>query len=339
MKTRLWISFTLLAVVFAAMSCKESGKGKSMLPAVSGATNEILVITNPALWKGAVGDSVRRYFGQPQLGLPQEEPLFDLLSLPPASFDKNVKSHRNVLMISISNQVDSASVVFQESPWARSQKLFKISAPDQEEFFRIFDAYKEQIINVFLKAERDRLVNVYKKTPDAKIFNTFKNKYHLLLYSPGGYTINKDTNDFVWISAETRVDSKGVIFFQEAYESESQLNVQVILDRTNEELKKYIPGPLPATWMALDLEVPYSVANYNYQGKYYAIQIRGLWTVVNDFMAGPYVLNVVLDTDNNRIIYMMGYVYAPDGKKRNMLRQVESILYSMQLDINDQPSK
>ena len=46
---------------------------------------------------------------------------------------------------------------------------------------------------------------------------------------------------------------------------------------------------------------------------HYALLIRGLWTAENDFMGGPFVLNVVLDEKNSRIIYMMGYVYAPDG--------------------------
>ena len=57
----------------------------------------------------------------------------------------------------------------------------------------------------------------------------FKNKYDLLLYCPGGYYINKDTSNFVWISSETRVDSKGIIFFEEKYEHESQMDYQIIL--------------------------------------------------------------------------------------------------------------
>ena len=40
------------------------------------------------------------------------------------------------------------------------------------------------------------------------------------------------------------------------------------------------------------------------------------------------MLNVVLDKKNDRVVYMMGYVYAPDDKKRNMMRQVEAILFS-----------
>ena len=78
-----------------------------------------------------------------------------------------------------------------------------------------------------------------------------------------------------------------------------------------------------------------TAAQYEYDGKHYAMLIKGLWTVENDFMAGPFVLNVVLDQKSNRVIYMMGYVYAPDEEKRNKLRQVESIIFSMKLDYQE----
>lgn len=339
MRRFVFITFFALASFMTLFSCKEGNGRKNMLSAVSGSTNELMVIIPKALWEGQVGDTIKQFFGQDQLGLPQSEPVFDLISLPPAHFEKNVRLHRNVLLVSINSKADSASLVYFDSPWARSQRLFKIIAPNAEEFYKIFDANKEKMMNVYLNAERDRLLEVYKKTPNEKVFNMFKDKYHVLLYCPGGYNINKDTNNFVWVSSETRVDSKGFMFFEEPYTHESQLNYQVILERVNEELEKYIPGPRDSTWMSLDMVTPMTAATYHYQGVYYAVLVKGLWTVVNDFMGGPFVLNVVLDEKNNRVIYMIGYVYAPDGKKRNMLRQVESILFSLQPDIPEEGKK
>lgn len=339
MKMRIILSLLAFAVILSLTSCKDGDSRKSMLPPVSGSTNELMVILPKNQWQGPVGDTIKHFFGQEQVGLPQPEPIFDLINLPPANFEKNVKSHRNVLLVYISPKVDTATIAFFESPWAKSQKLFKISAPNPEAFYKIFDANKEKMMGVYLKAERDRLINVYKKSADQKIFDLFKNKYDMLLYCPGGYVINKDTNDFVWISSETRVDSKGIIFFQKPYESQSQLNYQIILDQVNEELKKYIPGPRDSTWMALDMVTPMTAATYNYEGAHYAVLIKGLWTVENDWMGGPFVLNVVLDEKNNRVIYMMGYIYAPESDKRNMMRQVETILYTMQIDYPEEEKK
>lgn len=321
------------------ISCKEGGGRKAALQAVTGSVNEILVITPKVRWDGPIGDSIRAYFGQPQMGLPQGEPVFDLISLPMSNFDKTVKAHRNVLIVSLKSSVDTASITYSDSPWARSQKVFRIVAPTEEAFYKVFDANKEKIMRVFLAAERDRLIDIYKSTPNTKVFDTLRNEYDILLYCPGGYNINKDTADFVWASYETRVDSRGFIFFEEPYESVSQLEYQVILDEVNEKLKQFIPGPLDSTWMALDMVTPMTAANYQYAGKHYAWLIKGLWQVENDYMGGPFVLNVVLDQKNNRVLYMMGYVYAPDGKKRNLLRQVESIVYSMNIDLPEEEEK
>lgn len=321
------------------ISCKEGGGRKAALQAVTGSVNEILVITPKVRWDGPIGDSIRAYFGQPQMGLPQGEPVFDLISLPMSNFDKTVKAHRNVLIVSLKSSVDTASITYSDSPWARSQKVFRIVAPTEEAFYKVFDANKEKIMRVFLAAERDRLIDIYKSSPNTKVFDTFRDEYDMLLYCPGGYNINKDTADFVWASYETRVDSRGFIFFEEPYESVSQLEYQIILDEVNEKLKQFIPGPLDSTWMALDMVTPMTAANYQYAGKHYAWLIKGLWQVENDYMGGPFVLNVVLDQKNNRVLYMMGYVYAPDGKKRNLLRQVESIVYSMNIDLPEEEEK
>lgn len=340
MKARFLLNLILLASVVSVVSCKEGKKeGRNLLPAVSGATNEILVVMNKALWDGAMGDSIKSYFGQPQLGLPQSEPMFDVINLPLANFEKNVKSHRNVLIVEVSPKVDSSALLFKDSPWARTQKLFRLTATSDSAFYRLFEANKAKIMSVFAQAERDRLIEVYKKTSDSKIFNLFKNKYKMLMYCPGGYIVNKDTNNFVWISAETVVDSKGIIFFQEPYEHQSQLDYQMIMYRMNDMLKLYVPGPRTGSYMALDMKTPVTAATYNYQGAYYAVMIRGLWRVENDFMGGPYVINTILDEEHNRVIYMMAYVYAPEGKKRNMLRQVENILYTVDIDYEKEANK
>lgn len=324
-----FVSSVLMGVLMFS-ACKDMSGGK--LQSVTGTANELLVVMPKNLWEGDMGDTIRQFFGQEMAGLPQKEPIFDIINLPSSNFEKNARAHRSILIVSIKKDVDSASLHYYDSPWARTQKIFKITAPDTRAFYQIFDANKTKMMGVYLKGERDRLIDVYKKTADDKIFQKFKDEYDMLVYFPGGYVINKDTNNFIWISSETYRNSRGVIFFEEPYTSQSQLDYHVILDRMNEELKKYIPASVDSSWMALDLNVPMTAAHYEYDGKHYAMMIKGLWTAENDFMAGPFILNVVLDQKNNRVIYMMGYVYAPDEDKRNKLRQVESIIFSMKLD-------
>ena len=326
----------VFVMVLMLGSCKDATK--NLMPSVTGKINQVLVIAEKNMWDGAVGDTIREFFGQDQDGLPQAEPIFDVLNLPEKYFDKNMKGHRNVLQVVISPSVDSAYVRYADSPWAKTQKYVKSAAPDRKTFFKLFDENKLKILGIYAKAERDRLISVYKRTADTRIFNLFKKKYNILLYCPTGYYVNKDTTDFVWMSSETTKNSKGIIFFTEKYEHESQFNYAIIFDRVNEELKKHIPGPREGSYMALDMEVPYTAVQYKYNG-HYAVLFRGLWMVENDFMAGPYELNVVLDEEYQRVIYMMGYVYYPNEEKRDMMKQVDAILNTMVIDYKDKEEK
>jgi hypothetical protein len=61
----------------------------------------------------------------------------------------------------------------------------------------------------------------------------------------------------------------------------------------------------------------------------YAVEIRGIWKVHNDFMGGPFVSYTFVNPNNNKIITLYGYVYKPNTEKRDLLRQVETILYSV----------
>jgi len=56
--------------------------------------------------------------------------------------------------------------------------------------------------------------------------------------------------------------------------------------------------------------------------------------LINDFMGGPYVSINELDASNQRVVVAFGYVYAPSKNKRNLLRQVEAMVYSLKM--NDQ---
>lgn len=64
----------------------------------------------------------------------------------------------------------------------------------------------------------------------------------------------------------------------------------------------------------------------------YATEMRGLWRLIGDFMGGPYISLAQLDIENQRVVVAFGYVYAPSKDKRNLLRQVEAMIYSLRLN-------
>ena len=78
-------------------ACKRQDAADSAI--TSGKINTISVIIDDQLWNGQVGDSIRNTFAAPVLGLPQEEPLFDINQFPVKLLEGFVTTTRNILVV------------------------------------------------------------------------------------------------------------------------------------------------------------------------------------------------------------------------------------------------
>lgn len=332
MKQKLFILlFSATVVMFS--SCKDTKK--AMQPGISGNSYEVMAVMNKTLWQSVVGDTIRSVFMQDMDGLPQDEPLFTMVNIPIEYFKQEKKTHRNVLQIVISKKVKKADVIFKKNAWARHQLFVKMLAPDNESFYKLLIENKDKLLSLFLGEELKRMKRYYTKYPNASIFKKLEKNLGFTLSIPKGYNLNVDTTKFVWISSETRKNSRGLIAYTYPYTSRKQFMVKNLIRKRNSLLKKYIPGPTDGSYMSTDTIAPYSVKQYDLGGRY-AMEIRGLWKVENDFMGGPFVNLAVLDEKTNMIVVVDGYVYAPQDKKRNFMRQVEAIMHTLNIPVKEE---
>ena len=108
------------------------------------------------------------------------------------------------------------------------------------------------------------------------------------------------------------------------------LNPDNIIRVRDSIVEKYIPGPIDGSYMTTDKEFlkPVFKTLPDFPAGY-AVETRGLWNVVGDFMAGPFVSYSIVNPESDKIITAEGWVYYPNKDKRDLLRQLESILYSL----------
>ncbi len=333
MKKNLFIIILFLAIAVMLFSCKDTKN--VMQPGITGNSYEIMTVMNKTIWQSTVGDSIKSIFMQDMDVLPQSEPLFTMVNIPIDFFKQEKKTHRNILQVVISKKVKKADIVFKRDAWARHQLFVKILAPDNESFYKLLDENRTRLLSLFLNEELKRLKRYYSKYPNTEIFNNLKDKMGFTLSIPKGYNLNLDTTKFVWISSETPKNSRGIIAYTYPYTSQKQFMVKNLIKKRNSILKSYIPGPVFGSYMSTDTITPYSVRQYDYHGRY-AMEIRGLWRVENDFMGGPFVNIAVLDERTNMIIVVDGYVYAPQDDKRNLMRQVEAIMHTLNFPENEE---
>ena len=315
----------LLSFVLFSCNLKDGAK----METITGKSSEVVIVIGKEIWKGEVGSLLRQTLAQPQSSLPQEEPIFSLINVPPEAFINLFKTSRNIITVKISSTYTEPKVEFTNDTWAHPQAVVNIQASSPEYFDEIFKANSEKIIGFFMKAEKDRLKKTYFDSHEKSVYNALLKDFNLKMYVPTGFKIVKKDSNFVWIRYDTQLIYQSIIVYTYPYDSDSTFTLKYQLAKRNMVTKANVPGPLPGSYMNTEMEVPQDFNILNYNGNY-ACEMRGLWRVENDFMGGPFVSLSVLDASQRRIVTVEGHVYAPKNNKRNYLRQVEAMIYSLE---------
>ncbi len=323
-------ALTFITFIFLFTSCDENIK-KNGLPRSIGNTSEVLVVLqNDEQWESMIGDTIKHYLGEFQYGLMQAEPIFNLSHITINNFSDMFKKHRNLLIISIDNNATDVTVETSVNKWASPQQIIKMNTPSSRLLADEFHLYYEEIIAGFNKAERERILNVFRPSSRNKVRSSVLKKHNIDITIPQGFYVAKTEPGFMWIRKEVSDYSQGIVIISEPYMDEAQFSQQSIIARSNRDLAQYIPGPTEESYMSLDEEyIPAKRTIINDYPIDYAVEIRGVWIVKQDFMGGPFISYTFTNPDYSEIITLMGYVYHPNKEKRDLLRQLEAILYSV----------
>lgn len=323
--------FLSFLIVFSSCDSKRdrSGKVRSI-----GNTSEILVVVeNEHQWENSIGKVIKEHLGRPQYGLNQEEPIFDLAHIQKKSFNDLFKKHRNILIVDIDKNVAEPKLELREDYWSKPQKVIKITAPDATSFKTIFSENAETFRLKYNQAERDRILTVFRTTSPNKVTKKVLEQFGIIMTIPRDFYLAKTENDFLWIRKETEKFSQGIIIFAEPYMDTAQFSQASIVARTNRFQQQFVPGAIEGSYMSTDAEYipPLSETISDFVTDY-AVETRGLWKVEGDFMSGPFVSYTFVNPNTKNIITLMGYVYQPNKEKRDLLRQLEAILYSVRFN-------
>ncbi|MCY1721175.1 DUF4837 family protein [Prolixibacteraceae bacterium Z1-6] len=322
----------LLVVVVTAMFLFSCGSNSTqMRKNITGKAGELVVVISKDAWDATPGKVIRETLAQSHVALPQDEPLFDVINIPHAAFKDIFKSTRNIIQTNISADVAEPGISFTDDVWAYPQATVQIKAKNHAQFTDIFDENREKILSYFLLAEKKRITMNYKKIYEKGVYNVLDKDFNVTMKVPPGFVIAIQKKDFLWFKYETPEISQGIIVYTYPYVSDSAFTVNYQLPIRDSLLKSHVPGPLDGSYMTTEKQFEQVFNVFKHNGNY-ATEMRGLWKVKNDFMGGPYIAISELDAANQRVVNAYAYVYAPSKNKRNYLRQVEAMIYSLKLN-------
>ena len=320
----LFLQIILVVTVFTACNNKSQ---TSMMKNVTGRAGELVIVIPQNVWEGDAGNAIKETLGQTQLGLPQGEPIFDLIDIPEEAFGDIFKTSRNLIITKISPTVKENKVTFMRDVYAYTQAVAYLNAKSQVDFIELYNKNSDKIAGFFLKAERDRLSLNYSKFKEKAVSEATKEVFGLDINVPTGFNVVEEKDSFMWIRYETPSTSQGILIYSYPYTDENTFTKEYMVAKRNIELKHNVPGPTDGSYMTTENELPVFYNTFKKDGNF-ASEMRGLWKVENDFMGGPFISLSMLDLLNKRVVTLDGYIYAPSKDKRNYLRQVEAMIYS-----------
>ena len=330
-----------LFFALVALVCVACGKNDRLLTSATGSIYECLVVAPT----GEVSQAVSQTMGADMYGLPQMEPVFSVSSVPASQFDDFFKSTRNILLVDI-NEHKYTQVKAQQSRdvWSKPQAMMRIQAPSTEEFLSYWKENGETIREWFVREELARQIRFYRASTN-KEARAHLNKRGYDIWVPEDFMLIMDTTfvlneqdiHVLWTCNNKGPMRKDVLVYDYPYTAQEQFSVESIIEMRNEIEGRLITAQVPGSHMGTEYKhfPPVSrqvAALRDSVGGFYAMETRGLWKMLDgEAMGGPFVSLTRLDQVNGRVVTAEAFLFAAGQKKRNALRQIEAILYTLEM--------
>lgn len=326
----------LACVAFVAVGCELV----NMEPTIQGRPYEVVLVCDQAEWQGELGDTLQSVLQAPVKELFTYEPQYDVLRILPENFKDYARIHRNVITVNVAPELEQSGIYVQQDKNIKGQTYIAIQGPNQASIARYVSDNRDLIYQVLEKGERQRHVERAKQYSAVALEELVKKNFGITLHLEQNFTLRSQSDDMVWISKEYTTSSQGFFIYKYPYESAESLSVEALVAARNKFAAR-IPGPLDGSYMTTveqipdetgEKYIPYVPASRAYRlGEQPWIEMCGLWEVEGYFMGGPFVSYTTVNMQTREIITIDCYVYSPKEPKRNLLRELQHLVYQVEL--------
>ena len=330
---KLHVFIATLCFAIGLSSCQQKSKksiepsqSRSILPSSTGHLSELVLVVSDDLWGGEVGALLKASFQENIQATPQQEAMFDLFAINPSEFTRIFKPHKNILWVS---QGNSDSIERKDQKWAKNQLYVNVKGSSEAQLLQSLQENILEIRSWYLERNTKRRLSKLKINSEKEIQKQISNTYNVDLVIPKGYTIAEAEDSFIWLRRDhPKLNLISNIWLHiEEYNSPKQFSKQELIQLRDSIGMVHVEGVKPQSFMTTELiyDPDYELVNE----APYTIVTKGLWTMVNDFLGGPYTAKIMLDEENQRVIYIEGFLYCPNDRKRLHIQELETVISSL----------
>jgi hypothetical protein len=324
------ISYFAICIVLLALSSCGNNSGTSGIKTENfstGKAGEMILAIDSAYWSPAAMTAIYKVLNQPQPAINQIEPMFDVIRCSNADYRASFMRHRNILQFDYSPDYSSNSFEIERNPLTNPQILVRIKGNHQDSCLALFLKHQDEIVKAMYDNDIARLQNAHRKLNEPVIEKKIKAKFGITMTVPSGYFIGREEEDFLWLCFRTPKNDRFVMIYKSPRYELTTENIVAERDRIT---KAYIQGAVVGAYPIVAKLDGYPLTQ-NLTLRYHnGVELRGLWESVRDKMGGPFYSFTQVAPDSTSVITIDGFVYAPQEKKRDYLREVEAVVKSIQ---------
>lgn len=287
----LHVSWLVSFILLFFTSCKDA-RNKN-LPVSTGQPFEVVL-------EGDTDSVVTKVLLADVPGLPQAEPRFQVIRVRRGKGGSLYRSIRNRVIVDVDARNVGYEVKVAKNIEVAPQIVVRIKAQTVEQLKSRLDG--DKLCELLDVSELKHLSSIIK--PNVEKQKEVKRLFGIDMKVPFDMQSSKRGKDFLWLSNNANTGMQSLLVFKASNKA-----------AIDSVLKKNMLGETDEMYLRL-ASVEYNKTQRN--------SLRGLWEMKGDAMGGPYVMKY-LPRGKERLV-VMGFVYAPEMKKRNLIRQLEAVL-------------
>lgn len=343
--------FALVVLFFS--SC--SDKNGENLPPATGNSGDMYLVMDSMQWKGPLGRELDSLFNQEMEGLPRQEPIFRMRWIDARKLNSVLKRNRNIVYaVTLDQRGDGANRIkkmftkesvaqIKSNPDFFSQNAPNVFAKGQEVMY-LFSTTEQGLINQIKKhgdkvvaymnlKERERLTTTLFKSKQVKgVTDMLRKDFQCEMKIPFGYQFVMKEADFLWVRQINSRDDKDIFIARKKYRSQEQFQKDSLIAFRDDVCRKYLFSDPDRndTYLVTETGIPYkpvTTEEVNFNNKF-AVKMTGLWRTNNLTMGGPFLSFTLVDEPAGQLYYIEGFTISPGKPQREIMRELETILYT-----------
>ena len=325
----------LCLLVFAMLMCSCSGDGekKKVLVSSKGLPSELLLVVDKAVWDSDLQDSINSIVKAQVPGLMQVEELFRVTRIFSKDYEATHTTFHTQLFVKVDKTLDKPLMGTRRNEYAKPQVELVVAAPSIDVLREYLMLNSDRIKEILLEAQIEKRVELLRKKYSKKVDDDLKEVLGMTVRAPENMRATKKGNRFLWGGTNLLEKDLNLVVYTYDWHGEDITDVELYVEKRDSVMKLNIPGSSEGQWMRTVRERenkrPLVECRERRINGREVLEVRGLWEMRNGALGGPFVSISRVDTAAQRVIVGEGFVYSPSTDKRDLVRQMEATLRTL----------